>query len=117
MVEPIRKPLQAIRRGAGAYVAGRYVPPAEAAPVGISGSIQPISGASYQLMSPGREGRSISDFRTLYTTAELDVASEENKNGDVVVDGEGVRFLVIGKQDRRNLPTVSHFKYYLVREN
>lgn len=113
----LRRPYWAVPRLPGAYVAGEYVQAPEGAPVGILAGIQPATAMDYQLMEPNAEGRRIKALFRIYTSTKLNVAGDGDSPGDIVLDDEGYRLLIIGKQDRHILMSdVSHYKYYAVRE-
>lgn len=113
----LRRPYWAIPRTAGAYVAGEFQQAPEGAPVGILAGIQPATAFEYQLMAAATEGRRVKAMFRVYTGTRLNVAGDGDMPGDIVIDDDGNRLLIIGKQDRHILQSdVSHYKYYAVRE-
>ena len=118
MTTSFRRPYQVVRRAAGAYVQGRYVPAPEPAPVGILATVQPLDlsrSGVYEAMQAQAGGRRFSAAWRVYTDSVLQCAGEAEP-GDVLLY-QGRRLLIVAVQDRHILGSeVSHYKYVAVEE-
>lgn len=106
-----RKALTVTRFGAGAYVAGRYVPGTPLAPITIQGSVQPTKPEDLQLLP---EGRRVDATYRIYTDAELIIPREstDDKADQVTIKGE--QFEVIALADWQN-GVLPHRRYIVGR--
>lgn len=110
----LRYPVQIRRRAPGAYVNGRWVPGVESAPETILATVQPAQLADYDMLQRLPEGGRVEAIMRVYTTAELDVMSEESGvSGDLLDWAEGLRvrpyvFMARSPWQSRIIP---HYRY------
>lgn len=110
-----RKPVQVFRRTEGAYVNGRWVD-GDYASVGetILANIQPATASDYDRMVPETGGRRIERMIRVYTGAALNVAGENDVNGDQIYY-LGERYTVIAVSPWLQ-GRLAHYRYLAARE-
>ena len=114
------KKYNAFTRVQGPRVNGRTTHHPET-PVTIMLDIQPAGLVDYQRAEVVSGGRRFTSMKKAYgdlTGTVLSIAGEDGKPGDIVVDNEGRRMLVLGRQRRDTFPgsPTAGFKYLLVSE-
>lgn len=113
-----RRPVQMIRRGAGQWVAGRWIDGADGPPHTIMASVQPAALSDYDTMQALPEGRRVEAMVRVYTDAVLAVAGAADTNGDRIVWPHGPRpgnYLVRAVSPWQS-GVISHYRYLAVLE-
>ena len=105
-----RKPFQALRESAGAYVQGVYVAGARSV-IDIQASIQPVSG---QDMITAPEGRRISDMVKIYTDASLQESAEASGLQPDLIVWRGYAYEIVSIEVRQ-MSVIDHYKVMAVR--
>ncbi|CAP41317.1 hypothetical protein [Bordetella petrii] len=114
-----RRPQTIRPRAEGGYVKGRWVEGADAAPYTIQASVQPARLSDHDVLQPNPEGRRITAAVRIYTTAVLNVAGQDDQNGDRLVwdraphPGE---YLVVAVSPWQS-GVISHYRYLAVLQN
>lgn len=110
----LRYPVQIRRRAAGEYSGGVWTPGAAAAPETIMATVQPATLADYDMLQRLPEGGRVEAVVRVYTTAELNVMSEEaGVSGDLLDWPDGLRdrpyiFMARSPWQSRVIP---HYRY------
>lgn len=110
----LRYPIQIRRRAPGAYVAGRWVPGVVSTPENILATVQPAQLADYDLLQRLPEGGRVESIMRVYTTAELNLVSENaDSTGDLLDWPDGLRgrpyvFMARSPWQSRIIP---HYRY------
>lgn len=113
-----RRPVQVIRRGAGQWVAGRWIDGADGPPHTIMASVQPATLSDYDTLQALPEGRRVEAMVRVYTDAVLAVAGATDTNGDRIVWPHGPRpgnYLVRAVSPWQS-GVISHYRYLAVLE-
>ena len=113
-----RRPVEVIRRGAGQWVAGRWIDGADGPPHTIMASVQPATLSDYDTLQALPEGRRVEAMVRVYTDAVLAVAGAADTNGDRIVWPHGPRpgnYLVRAASPWQS-GVISHYRYLAVLE-
>lgn len=114
-----RRPVQVIRRGAGQWVAGRWIEGADGPLDTIMASVQPATlSEDYDTLQALPEGRRVEAMVRVYTDAVLAVAGAADTNGDRIVWPHGPRpgnYLVRAVSPWQS-GVISHYRYLAVLE-
>jgi len=109
-----RKPQTIITRQPGQRINGRWVEGGENAPTTILASVQPATLADYDQMQAEPGGRRIERMVRVYTSARLNVAGEDDRNGALLV-WEGERYLFVAVSPWRST-ALKHYRYLAALE-
>lgn len=119
MTSSFRSPQTLIRRGPGAWVAGRWVEGVDdPTPLILLASVQPARQIDYDQMAALHEGRRIEAMVRIYTDAVLNVAGADDSNGDRLVWPYAPRpgeYLVIDVSPWQSR-VISHYRYWAALE-
>lgn len=111
-----RKPHVMRTRAAGQYVRGRWEEGARGPDVMIQASVQPAKAGDYDLLQAHPEGRRVRAAVRIYTSADLNVAGQDWRNGDRLVWGAGPmagEYLLVGVSPWQ-AGVIPHFRYLAV---
>ncbi len=104
-----------ITRSPGDYVDGRWQEGIETE-TAFRASIQPAKKDDYDQLQALAEGRRVESAVRIYTRTQLNVAGEDERNGDLVVY-RGDRYLVTAGSDwNMRMRGVNHYRYLAVRQ-
>lgn len=107
-----RKPYIRLVKAEGLYMHGEWQEGEETEQTFLA-SIQPLNSYAMNQLSALLQGRHISSAIKIYTDEILNVAGENNRNGDKVIFGEQ-SYLVVAK-DVFQSDVINHYRYQAVR--
>lgn len=115
----LRRPQTIIPRAEGQRENGRWLegPPGE--PYTISASVQPATAGDYDRLQALAEGRRITAMVRIYTSAVLNVAGQDWRNGDRLVWDQAPHpgeYLVVAMSAWQS-GVIPHYRYLAVLQN
>ncbi|KUE88888.1 hypothetical protein ASL20_09690 [Cupriavidus necator] len=113
-----RKPTQIRRRTVGRWEGGRWIEGDDTGIETILASVQPVSLSDQDELQARLEGRRIEAAVRIYTTAVLNVAGADDRNGDRLIWPHGSRqgdYLVVSVSPWQS-GVISHYRYHAVLE-
>lgn len=110
----LRYPVTIYRRAPGAWVAGRWVDPADGAASQIMATVQPAVLSDYDRLEPLLEGRRVEALVRVYTAEDLACAADTPTTAGDVLLYRGERYVFMARSPWQS-NIISHFRYLAAR--